>query len=236
MESGIKANFTADEMIAYLVDAEWEERHNRRLARLLKGAKFRYQASVEQIDFNLPRNLDKNMILRFSECRWIDKKENIILTGPTGAGKSFIACALGHQACMQGYKVIYYNCSKLYTKFRLTQADGSYMKEIERIAKQDVLILDDFGLEVLDDRTRLSLLEILEDRHGRASTVIASQIPINRWHEIIGEATIALAICDRLLHNAHRIELKGESVRKIYGKRLTKCIENDIMKKAKVKV
>ena len=228
MEAGIKSNFTADEMVAHLVDAEWEERHTRRFVRLLKGARFRYQASMEQLDFRLPRNLDKNVILRFSDCRWIDKAQNIIFTGPTGAGKSFIACALGHQACMQGYKVIYYNCSKLYAKLRLAQADGSYLKEVERIARQEVLILDDFGLEALDGRIRLSLLELIEDRHGRASTVIASQIPVKKWHEIIGDATIADAVCDRLLHNAHRIELKGDSMRKIYAKNLTKS-DSDIM-------
>jgi DNA replication protein DnaC len=228
MEAGIKSKFTADEMVAHLVDAEWEERHTRRLVRLLKGARFRYQASMEQLDFSLPRNLDKNVILRFSDCRWIDKAQNIILTGPTGAGKSFIACALGHQACMQGYKVIYYNCSKLYAKLRLAQADGTYLKEVERIDRQKVLILDDFGLEALDGRTRLSLLELLEDRYGRASTVIASQIPVKQWHEIIGDATIADAVCDRVLHNAHRIELEGDSMRKIYAKNLTKS-DSDIM-------
>lgn len=221
METGLKAKFSADEMVAHLVDAEWEERHNRRLNRLLKSARFRYQASMEQLDFSLPRDLDKNMMLRFSDCGWINKKQNIIITGPTGAGKSFIACALGHQACMQGFKAMYYNCSKLYAKLKLAQVDGSYLKQVERIQGQDVLILDDFGLEPLDGKTRLSLLEIMEDRHGRASTVISTQIPVAQWHQIIGDATIADAICDRLVHNTYRIELKGESVRKIYGRKLT---------------
>ncbi len=222
MEAGIKADLTIDEIVAHLVDAEWEERQNRRLRRFLKGAKFRYQASMEELDFALPRNLDKNMMLRFRDCAWIGKKQNIILSGPTGAGKSFIACALGHQACIQGFRVLYYNCSKLYARLKLAQADGSYLKEMERIQKKDLLILDDFGLEALDGRSRLSLLEILEDRHGRSSTVVSAQIPVKKWHEIIGDDTIADAICDRLVHNAHRIELKGESVRKIYGGTLTK--------------
>jgi DNA replication protein DnaC len=188
---------------------------------------------MEEVDFSLSRNLDKNMILRFGDVQWVRKRENIIVTGSTGTGKSFIVCALGHRVCMQGYKVVYYNCSKLYSKLKLAQADGSYVKEVERIAKHDVLILDDFGLEVMDGRTRLSLLEILEDRHGRASTAVASQLPVTKWHEIIGDTTIADAICDRLVHSAHRIELKGESVRKIYGRGLTKPATNGMKREGK---
>jgi DNA replication protein DnaC len=217
MEAGNKSQFTADELIAHLIDAEWDDRYNRKLTRLLHGARFRYKASFEEIDFTIKRGLHKNQLLRLSNCQWIESHQDCIVTGPTGAGKSFIASALGHQACMYGFKVIYYPSSKLFAHLKLSRADGSYLKELIKILKMDVLILDDFGLEPLDAQSRLSLLEILEDRHGRKSSVFVSQLPVASWHEIIGDPTIADAICDRIIHNAHRIELKGESVRKKYS-------------------
>ncbi len=165
METRIKNKFTPDELLAHLIDVEWEERQNRKLERLIRFAKFRYQASMEQMDFSLKRNLDKNMALRFSTCNWIKKKQNIIITGPTGAGKSFIGCAIGNAACINGFKVMYFNCSKLFSKLKLSKADGTYFKEINKIQKQDVLILDDFGIAHLDNQNRLALLEILEDRY-----------------------------------------------------------------------
>jgi DNA replication protein DnaC len=216
MEAGNKSQFTADELISHLVDAEWDDRYNRKLKRLLNGARFRYKASFEEIDFTIKRGIDKNQLLRLSNCQWIESHQDCIVTGPTGAGKSFIASALGHQACMYGFKVIYYPSSKLFAHLKLSRADGSYLKELTKILKMDVIILDDFGLEPLDAQSRLSLLEILEDRHGRKSSVFVSQLPVASWHEIIGDPTIADAICDRIIHNAHRIELKGESVRKVY--------------------
>jgi len=218
METRIHESFTADELVAHLVDTEWDDRHNRKLNRLIKGARFRYQASFEQIDFSLNRNLDKNIILRFSNCSWIEKKQNIIIEGPTGVGKSFIGSALGHQACMYGFKTLYFNATKLFSRLKLLKADGSYVKEIKKIEKTDVLIIDDFGIQHLDTQSRLSLLEILEDRHGKKSTIIISQLPVTKWHEIIGDPTIADAICDRIIHSSFRIELKGESVRKRYTK------------------
>jgi DNA replication protein DnaC len=217
MEAGSKSQFTSDELLSHLVDAEWDDRHNRKLTRLLKGARFRYKASFEEINFTLKRDLDKNQLLRLSNCQWIESHKDCILTGPTGAGKSFIASALGHQACMYGFKVLYYPCSKLFAHLKLSRADGSYLKELTKILKMDVIILDDFGLEPLDAPSRLTLLEILEDRHGRKSSVFVSQLPVANWHEIIGDPTIADAICDRIIHNAHRIELKGDSVRKMYS-------------------
>jgi len=216
MEAGTKNQFTAGELISHLVDAEWDDRYNRKLTRLLKGARFRYKASIEEIDFTINRGLDKNQILRLSNCQWIESHQDCIVTGPTGAGKSFIASALGHQACMYGFKVLYYPSSKLFAHLKLSRADGSYLKELTKILKMDVTILDDFGLETLDAHSRLTLLEILEDRHGRRSSVFVSQLPVAKWHEVIGDPTIADAICDRIIHNAHRIELKGESVRKVY--------------------
>jgi DNA replication protein DnaC len=179
-------------------------------------ARFRYQASMEQVDYTARRELDKNQMLRLSSCSWISSKQNLILTGSTGVGKSFLASALGHQACMQGYKVCYRNCSKLFDELKIAKADGTYIKEISKIEKQDLLILDDFGLKPLDDNQRLILLELLEDRHGKRSTIITSQLPVNKWYDIIGEPTIADAILDRLVHSSHRIELAGDSMRKKY--------------------
>ncbi len=216
MEAGNKSQFTADELISHLIDAEWDDRYNRKLTRLLKGARFRYKASFEEIDFIINRGLDKNQVLRLSNCQWIESHRDCIVTGPTGAGKSFIASALGHQACMYGFKVLYYPSSKLFAHLKLSRADGSYLKELTKILKMDVIILDDFGIEPLDTQSRLSLLEILEDRHGRRSSVFVSQLPVANWHEVIGDPTIADAICDRIIHNAHRIELEGDSVRKMY--------------------
>jgi len=218
METRIHESFTADELVAHLVDTEWDHRHNRKLERLIKQAKFRYQAFFEQIDYSLNRNLDKNMMLRFSNCSWVEKKQNIIIEGPTGAGKSFIGSAIGHQACMYGFKTLYFNATKLFSRLKLLKADGSYVKELKKIEKTDVLIIDDFAVQHLDTQSRLSLLEIFEDRHGRKSTIIISQLPVTKWHEIIADPTIADAICDRIIHSSFRIELKGESVRKRYGK------------------
>ncbi|MHB8280497.1 MAG: IS21-like element helper ATPase IstB [Candidatus Humimicrobiaceae bacterium] len=213
IDMGIK-DITPDQFIAHLVDAEWDDRYNRRLDRLIKNAKFRYMASIDEIDFSLSRNLDKNMILRFSDCSFVKNKKNIIITGPTGVGKSYMASALGNQACIYGYVTLYFNTQKLFSALKLSKADGSYISQIRKIEKASLLVLDDFGLEKLDSQSRLSLLEILEDRHGLASTVITSQFPIPAWHEIIGDPTIADAICDRMVNSSYRIELGGESVRK----------------------
>jgi DNA replication protein DnaC len=215
-ETGMNKDFTIDEIIAHLVQAEWDERYNRRLERLISNAKFRYQATMEQIDYSAKRNLDKVLMLRLSSCEWINKKQNVIISGSTGLGKSFLASALGHQACQQGFKVYYRNCSKLFDELKISKADGSYIKEINRIEKLDLLILDDFGLKPLDSNQRLILLELLEDRHGKRSTIITSQLPVKNWYEVIDEPTIADAILDRLVHSSHRIELDGDSLREKY--------------------
>ena len=217
-ETGMQDKFTPDEMLAHLVDAEWDDRYNRKLDRLLKYANFRYRASIEQIDFKVSRNIDKNGILRFSNCDWIRKGESIIITGATGVGKSFVACALGHQACLHRQKVLYYNSLKLFSMLKYAKADGTYFKEMKKMQKQELIILDDFGIKPLDSDTRLMMLEILEDRHGLKSTVITSQLPVNKWYDVIGEPTIADAICDRLVHSSHKINLKGESMRKVKRK------------------
>ena len=216
IETGRNKDFTTEEIISHLVQAEWDDRYNRRLKRLITRARFRYQASMEQIDYVAKRDLDKNQMLRLSSCSWITNKQNIIVSGSTGLGKSFLASALGHQACMQGYKVFYRNCSKLFDELKIAKADGTYIKEIGKIEKHDLLILDDFALKPLDNNQRLVLLEILEDRHGKRSTIITSQLPVSKWHDIIGDPTIADAILDRLVHSSHRIELVGDSLRKKY--------------------
>jgi len=217
MESGTKNQFTSDELLSHLVDAEWDERHDRRLARLLRAARFRYRATFEQIDWTLSRGLDKNQLLRLSSCRWIEEHRDLITTGPCGTGKSFIATALGHQGCLYGHRVGYWSASKLFTHLKMAKADGSYLKELLRMSKLDLLVVDDFGLQALDAPSRLTLLEILEDRHGRASSLFVSQLPVSGWHQVIGEATVADAICDRIVHTADRIKLKGESARKLYA-------------------
>jgi len=214
LEDGDKVHLTADEMISFLIESEWDDRNNRRIERRIRTARFRYKANIEQIDFRIDRNLDKNLMNRFAECSFIEKKENILITGSTGIGKSYIASALGNQACMLGFKVLYASTSKLFAVLKMARADGSYIKETARIEKMDLLILDDFGMQPMDSHNRSALIEIIEDRHGKRSTIIAAQLPVGGWHDVIGEKTIADAVLDRIVHNAHRIEMTGESLRK----------------------
>lgn len=214
LEAGNADTYTADELLSMLIDAEWDERYNRKLNRTVKNARFRYKAAVEQINFEAQRELNKNQVLRLADCDFIDKKENVLITGSTGVGKSYIASAIGHQACSLGYKVLYEHSSKLFARLKGGKADGTYLKEITKIEKQDLLILDDFGIQPLDQQSRTILMEIIEDRHGKKSTLITSQVPVNQWHGVIGEQTIADAILDRIVHDAQRLEIKGESMRK----------------------
>lgn len=210
---------SADELIKMLVESEWDDRLNRNIERRTRNAKFRYQSSMESIDYDADRNLDRNQIMRFAECTFIQKHENIIITGSTGIGKSYLATALGYQACTLGFKVYYANMGKLFSRLKMGKADGSYIREISKIERQDLLILDDFGLLPMDNQNRSALMEIVEDRHKKASMIITSQLPVNCWHEVIGEKTIADAILDRIVHDAHRIEIKGESLRKTKAKK-----------------
>lgn len=212
-----KEKMSPDEMIGYLVDAEWEYRQSKKLRRLLKSAKFRYQVGFEEVDFTLKRNLEKDLFMRLKDGNWIQKAKNVIITGPTGAGKSYLASALGHQACLLDYRVMYFNCMKLFSFLKQSQADHSYGREIRKIQKANLLIFDDFGLQPLDAKDRMSLLEILEDRQGDGSTVVVTQIPVKKWHELIGDSTVADAICDRLIHSSYRIELGPDcpSLRKL---------------------
>lgn len=212
--SGVINDLTRDEMVAHLVEQEWDDRYNRKIARSMTNAKFRYNASFEQMYFDKDRGMDKNLVMRLSECTFINKKENVLITGSTGIGKSYLACALGQQACTLGYRVMYFSTGKLFSKLKLAKADGSCISEIARMERQHLLILDDFGIQGMDAQSRAMLMEIIEDRHGKGSTIITSQVPVGQWHEVIGEKTIADAILDRLIHNAHRLELTGESLRK----------------------
>jgi DNA replication protein DnaC len=224
LESGKNEKFTPDEMIAHLVDSEWDERYNRKLDRTLQSARFRYKASIEEIAYENNR-VDKNQVLRLADCEFIKQKENIIITGSTGIGKSFIASAFGHQACSLGYRVLYQHSTKLFGRMKIAKADGSYLKELAKIERQHVLLIDDFGIQPLDAQSRSVLMDIMEDRHGKSSTIITSQIPVSTWHEVIGEHTIADAILDRIVHDAHRIEMKGESLRKKSRPKNTEEIE-----------
>jgi DNA replication protein DnaC len=224
LESDKNEKFTADQMVSHLVESEWDERYNRKLDRTLQAARFRYKASIEQIGFEDER-VDKNQVLRLADCEFIKRSENIIITGSTGIGKSFLASALGHQACSLGYRVLYQHSTKLFARMKIAKADGSYLRELAKIEKQHLLLIDDFGIQPLDAQSRATLMEIFEDRHGKSSTIITSQIPVNKWHEIIGEQTIADAILDRIVHDAHRLEMKGESLRKKRQMKITEEID-----------
>ena len=227
LELGNVDKWTADELVSTLIDSEWDERYNRKLNRNVKNARFRYKAAVEQINFDTARELDKNHILRLADCGFVDKQENVFITGSTGIGKSYIASAIGHQACSLGYKVLYEHTSKLFARLKMGKADGTYLKEITKMEKQELLIIDDFGIQPLDQLSRTILMEIIEDRHGKRSTLITSQVPVNKWHEVIGEQTIADAILDRIIHDAHRLELRGESMRKKRSILPEEITEND---------
>jgi DNA replication protein DnaC len=207
-------SFTNDEFIAWLIESEDNQRNNSRTERLLKNARFHYQASIEEISYTPDRELDRNLLTRLSDCSFIDRNENIIVTGCTSTGKSFLATALGHQCCIKGYKVLYYNLGKLFAKLMMAKADGSYMKELSRIENCDLLIIDDFGLQAINNEKQLILMDLIEDRHHKKSTVFCSQLPVKSWYDLIEEKTIADAILDRIIHSAIRFELKGESMRK----------------------
>ena len=214
IEAGRTDHYTPDEMVAHLVEAEWDERQNRSIEQKIKNARFRYKALLEDLYYHTDRNLDKNQVMRFADCSFIDKAENILVTGSTGIGKSYVASALGHHACSMGYRVIYHSVPKLFSKLKMSKAEGSYLREVAKIERQHLLILDDFGLQPFDAGSRSALMELIEDRHGKGALIITSQLPVSKWHEVIGEQTIADAILDRIVHTAHRLELKGESLRK----------------------
>ncbi|MDP2671962.1 MAG: IS21-like element helper ATPase IstB [Candidatus Daviesbacteria bacterium] len=208
------ADTTADEYLALLTDHEWEYRQNRKIDRFISQAGFKQKASIAEVSYAPDRNLDKNMFARLGTLDFISRKENIIVTGASGVGKSYLAQALGHQACLMGYKTLYTNTARLLKKLKLSKVDGTYLKELNRLVKADLLILDDFGLQAFDNHAREALMDIIDDRYNKTSTIVSSQIPVSLWYDIIGEGTIADAILDRIVNSSHRIDLKGESLRK----------------------
>ena len=214
LETRRHSELSLEEGLEILLQSELLDRENRRYERLQKNARFRYQASIEEIRYDASRGINKALIARLATGEYLLKGEAVLITGATGCGKSFLASALGHQACAQGHKVLYFNTQKLMMKTKMARAEGTIFKLFESISKTSLLIIDDFGLSHLGQQQQLDLMEIIEDRHAKSSTIIASQMPVASWFDIIGEETIADAILDRLVHTSHRLELKGESLRK----------------------
>lgn len=219
LETNSSDIITPDEMVGLLVNSEWDDRYNRSIERGLRNAHFRYKATIENLDYAIERGIDKNQIHRLADGEFIKKKEDILITGSTGTGKSFLASAIGHQCCLLGFKVLYANATRLFAELKMAKADGSAIKELMKIEKQDLLILDDFGLQPLDLQSRTVLMDIMEDRHGKRSTIITSQLPVKQWYDVIGEKTVADAILDRIVHRSQRIALEGESLRKKWNRK-----------------
>lgn len=210
-------NLSPADLVGLLVDAEWLYRENRSLELRLKNAKLKLQACIEDIDYAQARGLSKSTVLDLATSRWVQQNQNILITGLTGVGKSYLACALGQKACRDGYAVVYRRTSRLFDELAQARVDGSYPHLLRRLAKANVLILDDFGLEPLGAAQRKELLEVLDDRYRLSSTIVTSQLEPKDWHGVIGDPTLADAICDRLVHNAHRLKLGGDSIRKAQG-------------------
>ncbi len=203
-----------DERLGMLVERQWSWKENKRLKHLLKEAKLKLQACIEDIDYRTPRGLEKSVILGLASCDWIRHHQNLLISGPTGVGTTFLACAFAQKACREGFRTFYIRSPQFFYQIALARADGSYGTLMKRLSKTHLLAVDDLGLAPLKDTERRDLLEVIEDRNGSASTLITSQLPIEKWHDHIGDPTIADAILDRLIHNGHRIQLKGGSMRK----------------------
>lgn len=205
------------ERLDMLLEREQGLRENRKQDRLIQQAKFKLNACVQQIEYGHKRNIKKDTVVRLAQCDWVARKQNLLITGPCGSGKTYLACAVGHAACLRDYRVRYFRLSRLFLELTQAKADGSYSKLLRQLARVDVLLLDDWGLEPLQQSQRHDLMEILDDRHGTTSTIVISQLPTDQWYAGIGDNTLADAILDRLMHNAHDIKLQGESMRKVLG-------------------
>jgi DNA replication protein DnaC len=203
-----------DQRFGMLVDGQWIWKENKRLKRLLKEAKLKLQASIEDIDYKTSRGIEKSVLMNLTSCNWIRNHQNLLISGPTGVGKTFLACALAQKACREGFRTLYLRMPQFFYQIALARADGTYGNLMNKFSKTRLLVLDDLGLTSLNDTERRDLLEVIEDRHGATSTLITSQLPIENWHDHIGDPTIADAILDRIIHSAHRIQLKGGSMRK----------------------
>ncbi len=214
-QPGTYEGLSFNERLHLLVDSEQLERDNRKQQRFIRSAKFKLGANVRDIDYQHPRGLQQSQVASLAQCDWLTKAQNLLLTGPCGSGKTYIACAFGHTACLKGFSTRYYRISRLMLELAQSKADGTYQKLLKMLAKTDLLILDDWGLEPLTTAQRNDLMEIMDDRHGCASVIIISQLPTEQWYEMIGDNTLADAILDRIMHNSHRIKLRGESMRKI---------------------
>ena len=206
-----------EERFGLIVDRQWTWKENKRMDRYLKNARLKLNACVEDIDYQTPRGIDQSVMISLISCDWIRRRHNIIITGPTGVGKTFLACALTNKACREGYRALYIRSPKFSYQMALAKGDGSYGKTITKLSKAHLLVIDDLGLAPMTDPERRDLLEVIEERHGHSSTIVASQLPVDHWHQQIGDPTIADAILDRLIHNAHQINLKGGSLRKKYA-------------------
>jgi DNA replication protein DnaC len=212
-----KKDLDPEDLVGLLVDAEYTSRENRRLTRRLQEARFPVAACIEDIDYQHPRGLQKAKIMELASSRWVAAHQNVIFTGPTGIGKTYLPSALGNKACRDGYRVIYHRAPRLFAELYRARVDGTYPRLLQRLSKVHVLIIDDLGASPLEPSERRDLREVLEDRYGVSSTIITSQLEPNHWHSFIGDETVADGICDRLVHNAHRFKLQGESLRKKYG-------------------
>lgn len=206
-----------EERFGLLVDRQWSWKEDRRMRRLLSGAKLKINGCIEDIDYKTPRGIDKSVILHLANCDWIKKAQNILITGPTGVGKTYLACALANRACRMGFSSFYIRIPRLFQELAIARGDGSYPRIMKTLSKAKALVLDDLGLAPMTAPERQDLLEVIEDRHGLSSTIVATQLPIEDWHENIRDPTIADAILDRLIHSAHKINLKGESMRKLHS-------------------
>ena len=214
MENKEFKSLSFEERLGLLVDREMTVREKKKLANRLRTAKLRLNACVEDLDFKQPRGLDKGQVMSLASCRWISDHDNCLIVGPTGAGKSYLACAIGQKACREGYRVLYLRFPRLFEELAISRVDGKYLKLLSNLAKSDLLILDDWASMPLVDEQRRALFEILEDRYDRKSTLVAAQIPVEKWHDALGNPTLSDAILDRLVHNAHKIIMNGESMRK----------------------